>query len=70
MQQMLPTAGLAESYACGEMVQSDRSMKQEPTEGIALSQREPVGIPALKGGEDVNSPRPIKLVWVLAKLVF
>ena len=47
LQQMLPTAGLAESYACGEMVQSDRSMKQEPTEGIALSQREPVGIPAL-----------------------
>ena len=33
--------------ACGEMVQSDRSMKQEPTEGIALSQREPVGIPVL-----------------------
>ena len=33
--------------ACGETVQSDRSVKQEPTEGIALSQREPVGIPAL-----------------------
>ena len=33
--------------ACGETVQSDRSMKQEPTEGIALSQREPVGIPVL-----------------------
>ena len=33
--------------ACGEMVQLDRSMKQEPTEGIALSQREPVGIPVL-----------------------
>ena len=47
LQQMLPTAGLAESYACGETVQSDRSMKQEPTEGIALSQRELVGIPAL-----------------------
>ena len=24
-----------------------RKMKQEPTEGIALSQREPVGIPVL-----------------------
>ena len=33
--------------ACGETVQSDRSMKQEPTEGIALSQRSPVGIPVL-----------------------
>ena len=33
--------------ACGERVQLDRSMKQEPTEGIALSQREPVGIPVL-----------------------
>ena len=47
LQQFLPTAGLAESYACGETVQSDRSMKQEPTEGIALSQCEPVGSPAL-----------------------
>lgn len=33
--------------ACGETVQSDRSVKQEPTEGIALSQREPVGSPVL-----------------------
>ena len=33
--------------ACGEMVQSDRSMKQEPTEGSTLSQRSPVGIPVL-----------------------
>ena len=33
--------------ACGETVQSDRSMKQEPTEGRALPQREPVGIPVL-----------------------
>jgi putative transposase len=33
--------------ACREMVQSDRSMKQEPTEGSALSQRSPVGIPSL-----------------------
>ena len=33
--------------ACGEMVQLDRSMKQKPTEGIALSQRDPVGIPVL-----------------------
>lgn len=33
--------------ACGEMVQSDRSMKQEPTEGRALPQRSPVGIPVL-----------------------
>ena len=33
--------------ACGETVQSDRSMKQEPTEGRTLSQRSPVGIPAL-----------------------
>ena len=47
LQQMLPTAGLAESYARGEMVQSDRSMKQEPTEGRPLYQRSPVGIPVL-----------------------
>ena len=33
--------------ASGEMVQSDRSVKQEPTEGIALSQCEPVGSPVL-----------------------
>ena len=35
-------------------MQLDRSMKQEPTEGIALSQREPVGIPVLYGVEDVK----------------
>ena len=33
--------------ACGERVQSDRSMKQEPTEGRMLYQRSPVGIPVL-----------------------
>ena len=33
--------------ACGEMVQSDRSMKQEPTEGRTLYRRSPVGIPVL-----------------------
>ena len=33
--------------ACGEMVQSDRSMKQELTEGRTLSQRSPAGIPVL-----------------------
>ena len=41
---------LAAGYAvlaCGEMVQSDRSMKQEPTEGSTLYQRSPVGIPVL-----------------------
>ena len=34
--------------------EKSRSMKQELTEGIALSQREPVGIPVLYGGEGVN----------------
>lgn len=32
LQQMLPTAGLAESYACGGMVQLGRPAKQEPAE--------------------------------------
>ena len=31
-----------------------RRSAQEPTEGIALSQREPVGILVIYGGEDVN----------------
>ena len=35
------------ALACGETVQSGRSMKQEPTEGRTLSQRSPVGIPVL-----------------------
>jgi putative transposase len=35
-------------------VQQDRTVKHEPSEGIHKSSREPVGIPALLGGEDVN----------------
>ena len=33
--------------ACGVMVQQDRTMKHEPSEGIRKSSRDPVGIPAL-----------------------
>ncbi|MDY7537882.1 transposase [Undibacterium sp. 5I1] len=40
--------------ACGESVQSGRSMKQEPTEATHKSSRSAVGIPVLLGGEDVN----------------
>ena len=40
--------------ACGEMVQSGRSMKQEPAEATRKSSRSAVGIPVLLGGEDVN----------------
>ncbi len=36
--------------ACGEPVQSDRSMKQEPTEGSAQKLRSPVGIPSFRAG--------------------
>jgi hypothetical protein len=41
--------------ACGELAQSGRSVKQEPTEAIKASRRDAVGIPAMKGGEDVNN---------------
>ena len=41
--------------ACGVTVQQDRTVKHEPAEVIRKSSREPVGIPALLGGEDVNS---------------
>lgn len=40
--------------ACGEALQSDPSVKHEPTEGIRNSSRIPVGISALQGGEDVK----------------
>ena len=40
--------------ACGEPVQSGRSMKQEPTEAIKAFRRDAVGIAVLQGGEDVN----------------
>jgi putative transposase len=36
--------------ACGDVVQSDHSVKHEPTEGIRKSSRKPVGIPCLCGG--------------------
>ncbi|WPX41966.1 transposase [Undibacterium sp. CCC3.4] len=41
--------------ACGEMVQSGRSKKQEPTEATRKSSRSAVGIPVLSGGEDVKN---------------
>ena len=39
-------AGLA-VLACGEMMQSGHSMKQEPTEGKHSVLSEPVGVPVL-----------------------
>lgn len=42
-------------------------MKQEPTEGKTLSQRSPVGIPFLLGGEDVKLVRPAKTVYYAMK---
>ena len=54
---------LAAGYAvlaCGEMMQSGHSVKQEPAEGKHSVLSEPVGIPALKSGEDVNNQQCLK----------